>query len=110
MPSDLKYGENAIESGLHEEEPKSEDREKDAFRVSENGEAEAEGTVDNGGKENGPETINEKQHQGVLTQEKTWEECGCILWDLAASKDHARLMVSSFFIGTCVINILPSDS
>lgn len=26
-------------------------------------------------------------------EEEAWEESGCILWDLAASKTHAQLMV-----------------
>lgn len=30
------------------------------------------------------------------SEEKVWEECGCILWDLSASKSHAELMVLKF--------------
>jgi hypothetical protein len=33
---------------------------------------------------------------GILAGEEVWEECGCILWDLAASKANAELMVLKF--------------
>lgn len=38
------------------------------------------------------------QHSGVSAGEDAWEEHGCILWDLAASKTHAELMVLYFHI------------
>ncbi|XP_073154189.1 uncharacterized protein [Henckelia pumila] len=110
VPSDLKHGENAIESGLHEVQPKNEDIEENVTCVSENGEVEGEGTVDNDGKETGPKTINDKLHQGVLAQEKIWEECGCILWDLAASRDHAQLMAENLVIDVLLANLMVSKS
>ena len=33
---------------------------------------------------------------GFSAGEEVWEECGCILWDLAASKANAELMVLKF--------------
>jgi hypothetical protein len=33
------------------------------------------------------------ERSGVSVCEDVWEECGCVLWDLAASKTHAELMV-----------------
>lgn len=30
------------------------------------------------------------------SEEKVWEEYGCILWDLSASRSHAELMVLKF--------------
>jgi hypothetical protein len=35
-----------------------------------------------------------------------WEECGCILWDLAASKPQAELMVRYQYLITYVYNRL----
>lgn len=36
---------------------------------------------------------NGLEQSGASAGEEVWEECGCILWDLAASKTHAELMV-----------------
>lgn len=36
------------------------------------------------------------EHSGDSVGEDKWEEYGCILWDLAASKTHAELMVLCF--------------
>lgn len=46
-----------------------------------------------------------------LGKEETWEECGCILWDLAAAKIQAELMVNTL-ICTNLINfscVITSD-
>ncbi|XP_075506304.1 uncharacterized protein LOC142543134 isoform X1 [Primulina tabacum] len=110
VPSDIEDCENALESCLREEEPKRESIEENGIRVSENGEVEAKETADNGGEENGPKTINEKKHQGGLAREKTWEECGCILWDLAASGKHARLMAQNLIIDVLLANLMVSRS
>ena len=32
-----------------------------------------------------------------------WEECGCILWDLAVNKSHAEFMVHYFFQNSLII-------
>ena len=37
------------------------------------------------------------EHSGASVGEDVWEEYGCILWDLAASKTHAELMVLLYF-------------
>ena len=29
----------------------------------------------------------------LSAEEEVWEECGCVLWDLAANQTHAELMV-----------------
>lgn len=34
-----------------------------------------------------------------------WEECGCILWDLAASKPQAELMVCYQYLLTLFYNV-----
>ncbi|KAK6926678.1 hypothetical protein RJ641_008397 [Dillenia turbinata] len=36
--------------------------------------------------------------RGMSEGEKAWEECGCILWDLAANKDHAEFMVQNLVL------------
>lgn len=43
----------------------------------------------------GRENKGEQCGHGVPVGEEAWEEYGCILWDLAASKTHAELMVRS---------------
>ena len=37
---------------------------------------------------------NGLEQSGALVEDEAWEEYGCILWDLAASKMHAELMVN----------------
>ncbi|WOK93960.1 hypothetical protein Cni_G02661 [Canna indica] len=39
-----------------------------------------------------------------------WEDCGCILWDLAASKSHAELMVSNLILEVLLANLRVTDS
>lgn len=38
---------------------------------------------------------------GVSAGEEVWEEYGCVLWDLAASRNHAELMV--FVLTLCIL-------
>lgn len=38
-----------------------------------------------------------------LAREEAWEDSGCILWDLAANKEHAELMVQYFVLQIRVI-------
>lgn len=97
LPSDAKGGEHNIGGGLIHEELKSEGKNEDTIKSIENGrEAEATEFSENDGKLDGQEPKND-QNEGESAGEQTWEECGCILWDLAASEDHAQLMVLFFF-------------
>lgn len=41
----------------------------------------------------------------VPVEEEAWEEYGCILWDLAASKTHAELMVRGIFFSLLLISL-----
>ncbi|GFP95376.1 hypothetical protein PHJA_001681900 [Phtheirospermum japonicum] len=84
LPSDVQDGEHAVESGSIHDEPKAESRKAEAMESS-----------GNNGELNGPEIRNDDRNRAV---EKTWEECGCVLWDLAASEDHAQFMVLVIFI------------
>lgn len=98
LPSDAKDGDHAVGSGLIHDEPKTEGRKEDATSLPENGgEAEAMESSENYGKLVVQPT-NDYQNEGGSAGEQTWEECGCILWDLAASEDHAQFMVLVIFI------------
>lgn len=44
------------------------------------------------------------------SEEKVWEECGCILWDLSASKSHAELMVQNLVLEVLSANLMVSQS
>lgn len=40
------------------------------------------------------DTNGVSKHPGPLVEEDVWEDCGCIIWDLAANREHAKFMVS----------------
>lgn len=44
----------------------------------------------------------QNKHEDVAVREEDWEESGCILWDLAASRTHAEFMV----IGTSACHVV----
>ncbi|XP_061345407.1 uncharacterized protein LOC133291199 isoform X2 [Gastrolobium bilobum] len=50
------------------------------------------------------------EHSGVSVGENAWEEYGCILWDLAASKTHAELMVENLVLEVLLANLVVSKS
>ncbi|KAK6936141.1 hypothetical protein RJ641_033171, partial [Dillenia turbinata] len=50
------------------------------------------------------------EHCGMSEREKTWEECGCILWDLAANKDHAEFMVQNLVLEVLSASLMVSKS
>ncbi|KAL9232062.1 hypothetical protein vseg_007209 [Gypsophila vaccaria] len=45
-----------------------------------------------------------------LAKEAAWEESGCILWDLAANKEHAEFMVQNLVVDVLLANLLTTDS
>ncbi|KAK4788424.1 hypothetical protein SAY86_019743 [Trapa natans] len=47
---------------------------------------------------------------GVPAREEAWEEYGCILWDLAASRTHAELMVQNLVLEVLLANLTVSQS
>lgn len=49
-------------------------------------------------------------HEVALVGEKAWEEYGCILWDLAANKTNAELMVQNMVLEVLLANLLVSQS
>ncbi|XP_029129860.1 protein saal1 isoform X2 [Cajanus cajan] len=46
----------------------------------------------------------------VSVEEDAWEEYGCILWDLAASKTHAELMVENLILEVLLANLFACKS
>ncbi|KAK7272197.1 hypothetical protein RJT34_28649 [Clitoria ternatea] len=45
------------------------------------------------------------EHSSVSVGQNAWEEYGCILWDLAASKTHAELMVENLMLEVLLANL-----
>ncbi|XP_057457120.1 uncharacterized protein LOC130748051 [Lotus japonicus] len=45
------------------------------------------------------------RNSGVSVGEDPWEECGCVLWDLAASRTHAELMVENLILEVLLANL-----
>ncbi|XP_009769761.1 uncharacterized protein [Nicotiana sylvestris] len=52
----------------------------------------------------------QNKHEDVAVREEDWEESGCILWDLAASKTHAELMVENFALEVLLATLMVSKS
>ncbi|VFQ96536.1 unnamed protein product [Cuscuta campestris] len=48
--------------------------------------------------------------KGLAAGEEAWQECGCILWDLAASKPHAEFMVQNLILEVLFSSLLVSKS
>ncbi|XP_022730759.1 protein saal1 isoform X2 [Durio zibethinus] len=42
--------------------------------------------------------------------EEVWEECGCVLWDLAANQTHAELMVQNLVLEVLSANLMVTQS
>ncbi|KAK3205831.1 hypothetical protein Dsin_019877 [Dipteronia sinensis] len=61
--------------------------------------------------EGGDEDLYSKlEKPGLLAGAEAWEEYGCILWDLAASRDHAELMVQNLVLEVLLANLTVSES
>ncbi|KAH0749943.1 hypothetical protein KY290_029175 [Solanum tuberosum] len=52
----------------------------------------------------------QNEREDVAVGEEAWEEFGCILWDLAASKTHAEFMVENFALEVLLATLLVSKS
>lgn len=50
------------------------------------------------------------ENDSVSVKEDTWEEYGCILWDLAASSTQAEVMVRNLVLEVLLANLLVSQS
>ncbi|KAH7542063.1 hypothetical protein FEM48_Zijuj02G0033700 [Ziziphus jujuba var. spinosa] len=64
------------------------------------------------GERESEDPYNGVEHTGhdVYAGEEVWEEYGCILWDLAASKTHAELMVENLILEVLKANLMVSQS
>ncbi|CAK8535326.1 unnamed protein product [Lathyrus sativus] len=51
-----------------------------------------------------------RERSGDSVGEDAWEEYGCILWDLAASKTHAELMVENLILEVLLANLINCKS
>lgn len=52
----------------------------------------------------------QNEREDVAVGEEAWEEFGCILWDLAASKTHAEFMVENFALEVLLATLMVSKS
>ncbi|XP_078437508.1 ARM repeat superfamily protein isoform X2 [Wolffia australiana] len=52
----------------------------------------------------------DSKHSGVIVVEEVWEDCGCIIWDLAANKNHAKFMVENFLLDVITMTLVVSKS
>ncbi|KAG8387563.1 hypothetical protein BUALT_Bualt02G0034400 [Buddleja alternifolia] len=109
LPSNVKDGENALRSGLIQEELKTDDIKENSINLLENGEAEAMESSEEV-KVDGPQPRDDNQNRGGSAGEEIWEECGCIIWDLAASEDHAGFMVQNLILEVLLANLMVSQS
>ncbi|XP_058197847.1 uncharacterized protein LOC131313519 isoform X2 [Rhododendron vialii] len=118
LPPDVRncnksHGVNACDPSTQGSE--AEGREESAVLVSQNGllnyhniEIEAMDTVEFTGQDEGDDGSLEKQ--GETAGKDTWEDCGCILWDLAASKTHAEFMVQNLALDVLLANLMVPQS
>ncbi|EXB81611.1 hypothetical protein L484_014095 [Morus notabilis] len=52
----------------------------------------------------------EQPGHDMSVREEAWEENGCVLWDLAASKTHAELMVENLLLEVLSANLMLQQS
>ncbi|XP_070033653.1 uncharacterized protein [Nicotiana tomentosiformis] len=52
----------------------------------------------------------QNKHEDVAVGKEDWEESGCILWDLAASRTHAEFMVENFALEVLLATLMVSKS
>ncbi|XP_028756837.1 uncharacterized protein LOC114716065 isoform X1 [Neltuma alba] len=53
---------------------------------------------------------NGLEQSGASVGDEAWEEYGCVLWDLAASKMHAELMVENLLLEVIFANLMACKS
>lgn len=56
------------------------------------------------------ESCRRSDQPSISSGEEAWEEYGCILWDLSASKTNAELMVQNLVLEVLLANLLVSQS
>ncbi|XP_038719220.1 uncharacterized protein LOC120012045 isoform X2 [Tripterygium wilfordii] len=59
----------------------------------------------------GDEDLGDEFNRSAISAgEEVWEECGCILWDLAASRANAELMVQNLVLEVLLANLMVAQS
>ncbi|MBA0757624.1 hypothetical protein Gotri_020709 [Gossypium trilobum] len=58
----------------------------------------------------GDEDSHKEENARLSAGEEVWEECGCVLWDLAANQTHAELMVQNFVLEVLLANLMVTQS
>ncbi|KAG4138058.1 hypothetical protein ERO13_D07G110400v2 [Gossypium hirsutum] len=56
------------------------------------------------------EDSHKEENAHLSAGEEVWEECGCVLWDLAANQTHAELMVQNFVLEVLLANLMVTQS
>ncbi|KAL5763883.1 hypothetical protein ACOSP7_016245 [Xanthoceras sorbifolium] len=123
LPTHLKNGHNGLgDCDATREEWKIDNMEESATSLSKdrvssslNHDSEAMGIVYGFDKSScqggeGEDSYSKLEKPGVSAGEEAWEEYGCILWDLAASRDHAELMVQNLVLDVLLANLTVSQS
>ncbi|OMO90303.1 Armadillo-like helical [Corchorus olitorius] len=105
LPTDAKNGDNVEIQGSHCNEVES----------SPNDKCKSMEIVDDFSKSDfhGEDEENSSRGGGnarLLAGEEVWEECGCVLWDLAANQTHAELMVQNLVLEVLLANLMVTQS
>ncbi|GMI94552.1 hypothetical protein like AT5G22820 [Hibiscus trionum] len=58
----------------------------------------------------GDGVLREGESASLPAVEEVWEECGCVLWDLAANQTHAELLVQNFVLDVLLANLMVTQS
>ncbi|KAF5931102.1 hypothetical protein HYC85_031975 [Camellia sinensis] len=114
LPPDGRNGNKSPEVDAYDassQGSKADGRDESGVLLSRNGvlndqcnEIEAMETVELTDHDGGDDGLHEKQ--GGSVGEDAWEECGCVLWDLAASKTHADFMVQNLVLEVLLANLM----
>ncbi|KAL7202130.1 hypothetical protein ACSBR1_033744 [Camellia fascicularis] len=114
LPPDGRNGNKSPEVDAYDassQGSKADGRDESGVLLSRNGvlndqcnEIEAMETAELTDHDGGDDGLHEKQ--GGSVGEDAWEECGCVLWDLAASKTHADFMVQNLVLEVLLANLM----
>ncbi|CAL5424097.1 unnamed protein product [Camellia sinensis] len=114
LPPDGRNGNKSPEVDAYDassQGSKADGRDESGVLLSRNGvlndqcnEIEAMETAELTDHDGGDDGLHEKQ--GGSVGEHAWEECGCVLWDLAASKTHADFMVQNLVLEVLLENLM----
>ncbi|OMO58265.1 Armadillo-like helical [Corchorus capsularis] len=105
LPTDAKNGDNVEFQGSHcnEVESSSNDKCKSMEIVDDFSKSDFHGEDEEDSSRGGG-------NARLLAGEEVWEECGCVLWDLAANQTHAELMVQNLVLEVLLANLMVTQS